>query len=241
MSQGRDIQRIQRVCWNWKFFLNSKKPTSKPWPDLNYPFVLFWGNSWDYSRERHLSVQNKSAADLSNFQHSRSISSGNILMRFLFHIWHLCLKLTQMIFPDRPNVIGPKKIKILKISKSLLFQAEIYFTERNDSCYLRISFSSGQFGGKRQLGEGSVGVAGDYPLDWSTATCVTSNSKVTTSNFFDNLCPFYICSWLFSVHCQCPFPLSTLGLQWNPKRWKWEQLSMCQCISDEIEKFQSSI
>ena len=72
-----------------------------------------------------------------------------------------------MIFPDRPNVIGPKKIKILKISKSLLFQAEIYFEERNDSCYLRISFSSGQFGGKRQLGEGSVGVAGDYPLDWS--------------------------------------------------------------------------
>ena len=32
----------------------------------------------------------------------------------------MCLKLTQMIFPDRPNVIGPKKIKITFRQKYIL-------------------------------------------------------------------------------------------------------------------------
>ena len=144
-------------------------------------------------------------------------------MRFFLHIWQLCLKLTQIIFPDRPNVIDPKKSRSQKFQNH--FQAEIYFTERNDSCYLRISFSSGQFGGKRQLGEGSVGVAGDYPLDWSPPPVSRQRVRSQLQTFWQRcqllsstyICPFYICSWLFSVHRQCPFHLSTLGLQWNSK------------------------
>ena len=60
----------KEIGQNWsQRYLKSGQNKNNPDGPLS---ALFWANLRDYSRERHLLVQNRTAADLSNFQHSCS-------------------------------------------------------------------------------------------------------------------------------------------------------------------------